>query len=57
MKVVGVLSDDWVSNYSKPMKVSEVRRFKRKHEKIWNIVYFERKYNFLELIIKRLANG
>ena len=54
MKVVGVVSDGWVSRFSKPMKISEVKGFKRRYSEIWNVIYFERRYNLIEIIINKL---
>ena len=50
MKVIGVVSDDWLSRFSKPMDIKEVKSFKKKHSKQWKYIRFERHYNILEKI-------
>ena len=50
MKVIVVVSDDWVSRFSKPMKVSEVRNFTKKMSH-WKHIRYERKYNICEFLV------
>lgn len=55
MRVIVVLSNDFVSYFSKPMKVSKVKAFKNKYN-YFPVIYFERKYNLLEKLCMFIKN-